>query len=294
MELQDRIERLAGNGNAEQNNILDLLATLKDQITEDIKNLEKQELNFVDLCVQKCTNIYRDLKKLQSISRIDFLGRKQDILEINIKRLPDEDCNEKMKNYIEQIIEKGRETLSDKDRRTYVVNGLSTERLLPQILENIKHDSVRVYKIEDVYNDSKNRFLNWQEAVGSKGQTNSMYICVFICVMTFLRRLQTVNTNNSNIFLMLDNPFAGTSTEDLWVGILELIKQNNIQFFSVGHEVKGQLANCFATRYILEKERRRNAEYTVVIDFKSKYDLRMLEYHPLNGKHMSEQISFDI
>ena len=294
MELQDRIERLAGNGNAEQNNILDLLATLKDQITEDIKNLEKQELNFVDLCVQKCTNIYRDLKKLQSISRIDFMGRKQDILEINIKRLPDEDCNEKMKNYIEQIIEKGRETLSDKDRRTYVVNGLSTERLLPQILENIKHDSVRVYKIEDVYNDSKNRFLNWQEAVGSKGQTNSMYICVFICVMTFLRRLQTVNTNNSNIFLMLDNPFAGTSTEDLWVGILELIKQNNIQFFSVGHEVKGQLANCFATRYILEKERRRNAEYTVVIDFKSKYDLRMLEYHPLNGKHMSEQISFDI
>ena len=293
-ELQDRIESLAGNGNMEQSNMLDMLTIQKEQISEDIKNLENQERNFVDLCVQKCTNIYRDLKKLQSISRIDFLGRKQDILEINIKRLPDEDCNEKMKNYIEQIIEKGRENLSDKDRRTYVVNGLSTERLLPQILENLKYDSVRVYKIEDVYNDSKNRFLNWQEAVGSKGQTNSMYICVFICVMTFLRRLQAVNTNNSNIFLMLDNPFAGTSTEDLWVGILELIKQNNIQFLSVGHEVKGQLANCFATRYILEKERRRSVEYTVVIDFKSKYDLRILEYHPLNGKHMSEQISFDI
>ncbi|GEM_PF-2966557 len=293
-ELQDRIDRLAGNGNTEQSSMLDMLSIQKEQIAEDIKNLEKQERNFVDLCIQKCTNIYRDLKKLQSISRIDFLGRKQDILEINIKRLSDEECIEKMRNYIEQLIDKGREAASDKDRRTLIVNGLATERLLPQILEGLRYDSVKVYKIEDVYNDSKNRFLNWQEAVGSKGQTNSMYICVLICVMTFLRRLQTANANNSKIFLMLDNPFAGTSTEDLWVGILELIKQNNIQFLSVGHEVKGQLANCFATRYILEKERKRGIEYTVVIDFVSKYDLRMLEYHPLNGRYMSEQISFGI
>lgn len=292
LSLKDIVNKLSGE---DDNSWISMLRFEQDKIEENIKSLELQEEKFITLCIQKSENVLRDIKKLTELSVIEINGRRQEMLRINLNKLPDELAREKMKNYIEGIIGSCSEEVDDATRKVKISKGLTTDNLFKQIIDRIKNKSVELYKLEDVDNMEVNDWLSLDRAYGSKGETNGMYITMLICIISYLRKLYTNSTDESKKVLILDNPFSGTTSEIIWLPILNLLKENNVQLWAVGFEIKTQLANIFPTRYYMGKKACKNYEKIVINKFYSDYNLRSLGYDELYGRRMDiNQVAMDI
>lgn len=290
--LKDMVSKLAGE---DDNSWISMLKFEQEKIVENIKSLELQEEKFITLCIQKSENVLRDIKKLTELSVIEINGRRQEMLRINLNKLPDELAREKMKNYIEGIIGSCSEEADDTVRKIKISKGLTTDNLFKQIIDRIKNKSVELYKLEDVDNMEVNDWLSLDRAYGSKGETNGMYITMLICIISYLRKLYTNSTDESKKVVILDNPFSGTTSEIIWLPILNLLKENNVQLWAAGFEIKTQLSNIFPTRYYMGKKASKHYEKIVINRFHSDYNLRSLGYEELYGRKMdNKQIAMDI
>lgn len=290
--LKNMVSKLAGE---DDNSWISMLKFEQEKIVENIKSLELQEEKFITLCIQKSENVLRDIKKLTELSIIEINGRRQEMLRINLNKLPDELAREKMKNYIEGIIGSCSEESDDAVRKIKISKGLTTDNLFKQIIDRIKNKSVELYKLEDVDNMEVNDWLSLDRAYGSKGETNGMYITMLICIISYLRKLYTNSTDESKKVVILDNPFSGTTSEIIWLPILNLLKENNVQLWAAGFEIKTQLANIFPTRYYMGKKASKHYEKIVINRFHSDYNLRSLGYEELYGRKMDiKQMAMDI
>ena len=285
VKLENTIINLIGNDVSEDKEyLLKLIKQEQIRLDDDIKSLELQEEKFVILCIQQSENILRDIKKLADLSVIEINGARQEMIKVNLNKLDDDIAKEKMKNYIEYLINGSGEYKDDNERKIELSKGLTVEKLFQQIIKPIKASSIELYKLEDINNMEVNSWLTWDRAYGSKGQTNGMYISVLICLISYLRKLYTSSTDNSKKVIILDNPFSGTTSEIIWLPILKLLKENNVQLWALGFEIKTQLSNCFNVRYFLKKEPGVGYEKIIVADFKSNADIRSLGYDVLTGK----------
>ncbi|GEM_PF-2494131 len=290
--LKNMVSKLAGE---DDNSWISMLKFEQEKIVENIKSLELQEEKFITLCIQRSENVLRDIKKLTELSVIEINGRRQEMLRINLNKLPDELAREKMKNYIEGIIGSCSEETDDAVRKIKISKGLTIDNLFKQIIDRIKNKSVELYKLEDVDNMEVNDWLSLDRAYGSKGETNGMYITMLICIISYLRKLYTNSTDESKKVVILDNPFSGTTSEIIWLPILNLLKENNVQLWAAGFEIKTQLANIFPTRYYMGKKASKHYEKIVINRFHSDYNLRSLGYEELYGRKMDiKQIDMDI
>ncbi|AWI04446.1 hypothetical protein [Clostridium drakei] len=293
--LETTITNLIGKDISEDKEcLLKLIKQEQIRLDDDIKSLELQEEKFVTLCIQQSENILRDIKKLADLSVIEINGIRQEMIKVNLTKLEDDIAKEKMKNYIEYLINGSGEYEDDNERRNQLSKGLTIEKLFQQIIKPIKASSIELYKLEDINNMEVNSWLNWDRAYGSKGQTNGMYISVLICLISYLRKLYTSSTDKSKKVIILDNPFSGTTSEIIWLPILKLLKENNVQLWAFGFEIKTQLSNCFNVRYFLKKEPGVGYEKIIVAKFKSNADTGSLGYDVLTGKKIeyTQQTSF--
>lgn len=283
--LEITITNLIGKDISEDKEcLLKLIKQEQIRLDDDIKSLELQEEKFVTLCIQQSENILRDIKKLSNLSVIEINGTRQEMIKVNLAKLEDDIAKEKMKNYIEYLINGYGEYEDDNERRNQLSKGLTIEKLFQQIIKPIKASSIELYKLEDINNMEVNSWLTWDKAYGSKGQTNGMYISVLICLISYLRKLYTSSTDKSKKVIILDNPFSGTTSEIIWLPILKLLKENNVQLWAFGFEIKTQLSNCFNVRYFLKKEPGVGYEKIIVAKFKSDADIGNLGYDVLTGK----------
>ena len=283
-DLTNIIKTLVGAEDNDEESILNLVKQEQSTLDDNIKSLEVQEDKFVTLCIQQSENILRDIKKLANLSVIDINGSRQEMIRVNLSELEDDIVKEKMKNYIENLINKSVKCEDENERRLELAKGLTVESLFKQIIKPIKASSIQIYKLEDINNMELNSWLSWDRAYGSKGQTNGMYISVLICLISYLRKLYTTSTDNTKKVIILDNPFSGTTSEIIWLPILKLLKENNVQLWAFGYEIKTQLSNCFNVRYLLEKKPGKGHENIIVSSFKSTADTDNLGYDPLTGK----------
>ncbi|MDU5107841.1 hypothetical protein [Clostridium sp.] len=291
-EIKDISLKLVGSSDESWVNMLSLE---QNKIEENIKSLEVQEEKFITLCIQKSENVLRDIKKINDLSVIEIHGRRQQMLRINLEKLPEDILREKMKNYIEGLMTSCANEENDETRKLRISKGLTTDNLLRQIIDVIKNKSVELYKLEDIENQEVNEWLSLNKAYGSKGETNGMYITMLICIISYLRKLYTSSTDDSKKVLILDNPFSGTTSEIIWYPILNLLKENNVQLWAVGYEIKTQLADIFPTRYYMTKESGHAYEKIVIDKFKSEYDLGSLRYNELTGSNMGvRQINLNL
>lgn len=283
-DLNNLIKTLVGDEEDTEECILNLVKQEQVTLDDNIKSLEIQEDKFVTLCIQQSENILRDIKKLADLSVIDINDKRQEMIRVNLSKLEDDIAKEKMKNYIENLINESVKCEDENERRLEIAKGLTIENLFRQIIKPIKASSLQIYKLEDIDNMELNTWLSWDRAYGSKGQTNGMYISVLICLISYLRKLYNTSQDNSKKVIILDNPFSGTTSEIIWLPILKLLKENNVQLWAFGYEIKTQLSNCFNVRYLLEKKPGKGHENIIVSSFKSTADTEQLGYDPLTGK----------
>lgn len=228
---------------------ISLLEEEKKSLEGEMLELEGYQDSFIDLCVQRCNYALDKLLDIEEYSKVDINGNKMSAIMVELNPLPEDERKIKMRNYIMNLINDVDSFSLNDDKMKEFSKLLELKNLFPQILSDINKCSIKIYKINNTCDGGK--YINWGEA-GSTGQTNSMYVYFFMCIIVYLRRLSSFNVKeDSRKFIILDSPFNGTVATNLWKIPLELMRKNNVQLMCLGYLVPAHLTGLFDARFSL-------------------------------------------
>nr|WP_302596336.1 hypothetical protein [uncultured Cellulosilyticum sp.] len=265
---------------------LENLREEKERIKLTILELKKDEESFITQCIQKCEQVYNDLMSLSQLSKIELYGRSQEMIRIIVTPLDEELRFAKMRSYINSLVEQV-EYIEESKKQAYLASHLTLRELFSAFVVNIKKSDVRIFKVEDIAENS--RELPWNRAIGSTGQSNGMYMSIFICLISYIRKLYNPHIGeDSRKFIMLDSPFSGTAAAYIWEPVIKLLDRNNVQLLCVGYDIPNHLMSLFDVKYNLSSTYDVDKKQTIVVEnIRSNMNLNNLSYDKLIGEQLT-------
>ena len=261
----------------------------KSRIEKSISNIELIKENFELQCLQRCQNVKSQLERLPKLSSIVLDGQGVQMIKLMIPYEKEETCKEKMAEYIEDIIEKVDGYEKPEDKIQFIRNGLSLKRLFGVIVTDMNRIRMELYKRERIKEQS--RFLRYEEAVGSTGQSQGIYIQFLVAIINYISNIHTINKNDSQLkkTIFIDNPFGAAKDVYIWEPIFELLKTNAVQLIVPARGATPAITARFDVNYILGQQMVGKRQQTVVVDYRSQVEQEEVEYRRLEF----EQTSFD-
>ena len=137
----------------------------------------------------------------------------------------------------------------------------------------------------------QSRYLRYEEAVGSSGQSQGIYIQFLIAVIHYISSINapadSAGVLGKTIFI--DNPFGAAKDIYIWEPIFKLLKTNHVQLIVPARGATPAITGRFDVNYILGQKLVHNRQQTVVVDYHSQVAEQELEYERLSFS----QESFD-
>ena len=175
------------------------------------------------------------------------------------------------------------------ERLKYIRNRLSWKRLFAVIVTDMNAIRVSLYKRERMKDQS--RYLRYEEAVGSTGQSQGIYIQFLIAVIHYISSINapadSAGVLGKTIFI--DNPFGAAKDIYIWEPIFKLLKTNHVQLIVPARGATPAITGRFDVNYILGQKLVHNRQQTVVVDYYSRTKNEELEYTRMDY----EQAVFD-
>ena len=251
------------------------------------KGIEDMD-NFENRCIQTCSNIRTELERLPKLSHIKMDKEDISIIGLNIPYVKESVYKERMSEYIDETIEAAESFKDTEERFRYIRNRLTWKRLFSVIVTDMNSIRINLYKRERIKDQS--RYLRYEEAVGSTGQSQGIYIQFLIAIINYISNINTVMDGGivgNTIFI--DNPFGAAKDIYIWEPIFKLLKANHIQLIVPARGATPAITARFDVNYILGQKMADNRQQTVVVDYYSNVKQQELEYTRMNY----EQASFD-
>lgn len=269
------------------------LAMVKNEIYHAetaIEGLKRAEDHFIGQCIQMCKHLYNDIMAVEKLSRITINDRKQQMVQVQMKPTEENYLKGKMQSYIRHILEE-MNTINDEASKFKTLSSrLALKELFVQYIEDVNRCDVKIYKAESKAENS--RMLSWRKAMGSKGQSNGMYLNLSICLLAYIRQLHNPQRATGRKFLLLDAPWSGTQAAYIWQPIIKLLEQNNTQLLCVGYEPPSQLLSLFDTIVgLTSKDNTDKKSVVVETQFSARsYKRDELYFQSFIGKDICEQL----
>ncbi len=260
----------------------------KTRVHKGIEDMEKIKDNFENRCIQTCSNIRTELERLPKLSHIKMDNEDISIISLVIPYVKESEYKEKMSGYIDETIEAAESFKNQDERFRYIRNRLTWKRLFSVIVTDMNSIRINLYKRERIKDQS--RYLRYEEAVGSTGQSQGIYIQFLIAIINYISNINTVSdggiTGNT---IFIDNPFGAAKDIYIWEPIFKLLAVNHIQLIVPARGATPAITSRFDVNYILGQKMADNRQQTVVVDYYSNVKEQELEYTRMNY----EQASFD-
>ena len=193
-----------------------------------------------------------------------------------------------MSDYIEKVVEEADSYDNDSARMKYIRSSLTLKKLFGVIVTDMNAIKLILYKRERIKEQS--RYLKYEEAVGSTGQSQGIYIQFLVAIINYIAgmyQMQSDAVHTKTIFI--DNPFGAAKDVYIWEPIFELLKANKVQLIVPARGVTPAITGRFDVNYILGQQMSDKTQLTVVTDYVSKVEQEEVEYRDLEY----EQVSFD-
>lgn len=270
--------------------MLDQLDDQTDIVNEQIKNIEETldrlegyQSDFVNQCMEKALWILSKLKRLTSLTRINLNGEYVNMTKLEFKDYSEEEQVRRMENYIKTIIRDIDE--SEEVEKLKISKMLESKKLLAQITD-MEKASLKLFKVEDI--NGKSRYLRWERAVGSEGQSNAIYLTFAICLISFIRANASLSDSESKKVIISDNPFGSTGATYLWDPIFKILRENNVQLIAPGYDISKELLSRFSVNYLLNKgEGTEGRESIVIKDIRTEVDIDSMRYEKIEGNQQT-------
>ena len=193
-------------------------------------------------------------------------------------------CNK----YIDETIEAAEGFNEQDDKFRYIRNRLTWKRLFSVIVTDMNSIRINLYKRERIKDQS--RYLRYEEAVGSTGQSQGIYIQFLIAIINYISNINAVSDGSiTGNTIFIDNPFGAAKDIYIWEPIFKLLSVNHIQLIVPARGATPAITARFDVNYILGQKLSDNRQQTVVVDYYSSVKEQELEYTRMDY----EQASFD-
>lgn len=288
LNLPDNIEKtkMMINSLSETNTFIQLE---KDRVAKGIEDMEMIKDNFENRCIQTCSNIKTELDRLPQLSNINLDGEQISIISLQIPYIKEEQYKEKMSEYIDETVIMA-ESFKDTDERLkYIRNRLTWKRLFSVIVTDMNSIRINLYKRERIKDQS--RYLRYEEAVGSTGQSQGIYIQFLIAIINYISNMNAGNSDGGveGKTIFIDNPFGAAKDIYIWEPIFKLLQTNHVQLIVPARGATPAITGRFDVNYILGQKLVDKRQQTVVVDYFSSTKESELEYTRMDY----EQATFD-
>lgn len=262
----------------------------KERIGKDMDSLQELKDQFESQCLQSCLNIKEELDRLQKLSRISMDGQPISMITLQIPYLKEELYRDAMSEYIDQIIRQTEKYDTQAERLNYIRSQLAFKRLFSVIVTNMDAIRLTLYKRERMKEQS--RYLKYEEAVGSTGQSQGIYIQFLVAIINYISSINSQNADPLELkkVIFIDNPFGAAKDVYIWEPIFKLLKANNVQLVVPARGATPAITGHFEVNYILGQKLIDGRVQTVVVDYRSQTEEKELEYAAL--EYRQETLSF--
>lgn len=260
----------------------------RDRIEKSLTDMETMKANFEEQCLQRCLDVRTELDKLPKLSRIMLDGEAISMVGLTVPYLKDEFLKQRMSDYIDRIVAQADDYDNDKERMKFIRNSLTLKRLFGVIVTDMNAIKLSLYKRERIKEQS--RYLKYEEAVGSTGQSQGIYIQFLVSIINYISGMyQSGNEDVRTKTIFIDNPFGAAKDVYIWEPIFALLAANNVQLIVPARGATPAITGRFDVNYILGQQMSNGKQLTVVADYTSRVEQEELEYQDLEY----EQVSFD-
>ena len=184
--------------------------------------------------------------------------------------------------YIDDIVENADNMKNEEERIKYIKNQLSWKKLFSVIVTDMNEIRLMLYKRERIKEQS--RYLRYEEAVGSTGQSQGIYIQFLIAIINYITSINSTNTESRNLgkVVFIDNPFGAAKDIYIWEPIFKMLKTNNVQLIVPCRGATPAITGRFDVNYILGQKMIDGKQQTVVVEYYSNVESEALEYTKLS------------
>ena len=272
-QIQEQMESLKS--------VTECLELEKNRIGKDMDSLQELKDQFEAQCLQNCLNMKEELDRLQKLSKISMDGQMISMITLQVPYIKEELYQSAMSEYIDQIIRQVENFDNQTERLNYIRNQLAFKRLFSVIVTNMDAIRLTLYKRERMKEQS--RYLKYEEAVGSTGQSQGIYIQFLVAIINYISSINSGNADPLELkkVIFIDNPFGAAKDVYIWEPIFKLLKANNVQLIVPARGATPAITGHFEVNYILGQKLIDGRQQTVVVDYRSQTEESELEYASL-------------
>lgn len=259
----------------------------KQRVLQGLEDMQVIKENFENQCIQSCINIKTELERLDKLSGITMGDESIRIINLKIPYVKEEQYKNRMSDYIDHIAQATDSFERTEDKLKYLRNNLCWKKLFSVIVTDMNGIRLNLYKRERIAGQS--RYLPYEEAVGSTGQSQGIYIQFLISIINYIASINSRNSDASRLkkAIFIDNPFGAAKDIYIWEPIFKLLKTNNVQLIVPARGATPAITGRFDVNYILGQRMCSGRQQTVVVDYYSNVSGDELEYTTLSYEQTS-------
>ena len=250
----------------------------RDQIEESLRDIEKIKSSFENQCLQRCNTIRMELDKFPKLSSIMIDEKLTQIVRLKIPYVREEQQQMQISNYLGQVIENLGKYETEQEKKKYLIQELSMKRMFSAIVTDMNRISLELYKRERIKEQS--RHLRYEEAVGSTGQSQGIYIQFLIAIINYIASIHSYHANEDSLkkVIFIDNPFGAAKDTYIWEPIFAMLAANRVQLIVPTRGATPAIIGKFDVNYLLGQKMVGQKQQTVIVDYRSKIDVEEAEY----------------
>ncbi len=261
--------------------MISYIALEKERVEQGIEDMEAIKNNFENQCIERCKDVRTELDKLPKLSRIQLDGEMIQMVNLTIPYVKDEFIKQRMSDYIDEVVNGADQFRDNNDRIKYMKNRLLLKKLFGVMVTDMNAIKLKLYKRERMKEQS--RYLRYEEAVGSTGQSQGIYIQFLVSIINYISGMYAPEAEASDLkkVIFIDNPFGAAKDIYIWEPIFALLKTNNVQLIVPARGATPAITNRFDVNYILGQQLIGGRQQTVVVDYRSQVAQEEIEYENL-------------
>lgn len=253
----------------------------KERVEQGIEDMEAIKNNFENQCIERCKDVRTELDKLPKLSQIQLDGEMIQMVTLTIPYVKEEFVKQRMSDYIDEVVNGADRFQDNNDRIKYMKNQLLLKKLFSVMVTDMNAIKLKLYKRERMKEQS--RYLRYEEAVGSTGQSQGIYIQFLVSIINYISGMYAPEAEASELkkVIFIDNPFGAAKDIYIWEPIFALLKTNNVQLIVPARGATPAITNRFDVNYVLGQQLVGGRQQTVVVDYRSQVAQQELEYENL-------------
>lgn len=263
----------------------------KANILQSIEDIQRIKENFENQCLQTCIQIRSALERLPKLSKIQMEDRQIPVVTLQIPYIKEELYRAAMSDYIDEIVKNADVYEDAKERIKYIRNQLAWKKLFSVIVKDMSSIKLNLYKRERITEQS--RYLKYEEAVGSTGQSQGIYIQFLIAVINYISSMNSSDADQMKLkkVIFIDNPFGAAKDIYIWEPIFRLMKANNVQLIVPARGATPAITGRFEVNYVLGQRFIGGKQQTVVVDYRSQTEEEETEYQSMEYEQTRLKLS---